>query len=111
MGLCSASAAHELLIIAVFVLIIFGPDKIPEIARTAGKAIQMFKRAQQDVEHVIKTEIYTPDLLSGFDGSSKEKPASSSPAPAPTLAAEQASSASAIWSAASDGDDEEGEEE
>jgi len=49
---------NELLIIAVFALIIFGPDKIPEIARGAGKAIQMFKRAQQDVEHVIKTEIY-----------------------------------------------------
>ena len=103
----------ELLIIAVFVLIIFGPDKIPEIARTAGKAMQMFKRAQQDVEHVIKTEIYTPDLLGGLDGSSKDKASTSSPAPAPspTLLADQASSASAIWSAAGDDDDEEGEEE
>ena len=61
MGLCSESAATELLIIAVFALIIFGPDKLPEIARTVGKAMNEFKRAQEDMERMIKAEMYGHD--------------------------------------------------
>jgi len=95
---------NELLIIAVFVIIIFGPDKIPEIARTVGKAVRMFKKVQEDVEHVIKTEIYTPDIL----GTSTEKPAQVAPVTPPV---DNVSSASAIWAAAGEDDDEEGEEE
>ncbi len=50
----------ELVIIAVFVLIIFGPDKIPEIARTVGKAMATFKRVQEDTERLIKAEMWSP---------------------------------------------------
>lgn len=96
---------NELLIIAIFVIIIFGPDKIPEIARTVGRAVRMFKKVQEDVEHVIKTEIYTPDLLGG----SAEKPATAPATPATPV--DNAASASAIWAAAGEDDDEEGEEE
>ena len=102
---------NELLIIAAFALIIFGPDKIPEIARGAGKAIQMFKKAQQEVEHVIKTEIIPPDVLSGFGVPSSDATTTPSSTPSPTQTAEQASNASAIWAAAVDSEDEEGEEE
>jgi len=96
---------NELLIIAVFALIIFGPDKIPEIARTAGKAIQMFKRAQQDVEHVIKTELYAPEIFGGT------APESTLTKPNPAQVVDEAASASAIWSAVGENEDEEGEEE
>jgi TatA/E family protein of Tat protein translocase len=51
----------ELLIVAVFAFVIFGPDKIPEIARTVSKAINMFKRTQEDMERLIKAE------MSGID--------------------------------------------
>lgn len=51
----------ELVLIAVFVLIIFGPDKIPEIARTVGKAMQTFKRVQEDTERLIKAEMLSSD--------------------------------------------------
>jgi TatA/E family protein of Tat protein translocase len=47
----------ELLIIGVFAFIIFGPDKIPEIARTVSKAINMFKRTQEDMERLVKAEM------------------------------------------------------
>jgi len=101
---------NELLIIAVFALIIFGPDKIPEIARTAGKAIQMFKKAQADVEHVIKTEIYpVAEMLDPFGPSGSN--AATSAASTAAIEAEQAASASAIWAEAVDNEDEEGEEE
>ncbi len=40
----------ELLVIALFILIFFGPKKIPDIARSLGKAIREFKKAMQDVQ-------------------------------------------------------------
>lgn len=51
----------ELILIAVFAFIIFGPDKIPEIARTVGKAVNMFKRTQEDMERLVKAEMYGID--------------------------------------------------
>ena len=51
----------ELLIVSLFAFIIFGPDKIPEIARTVSKAVAMFKRTQEDMERSIKAEMYGLD--------------------------------------------------
>jgi len=51
----------ELLIVAVFAFIIFGPDKIPEIARTVSKTVNMFKRTQEDMERMVKAEMYGID--------------------------------------------------
>ena len=74
----------ELLIVAVFAFIIFGPDKIPEIARTVSKAINMFKRTQEDMERLVKAEmmgvdpdkrpLLADDAAAG-QGSSGEQPA------------------------------------
>ncbi len=47
----------ELLLVGVFAFIIFGPDKIPEIARTISKAVNMFKRTQEDMERLVKAEM------------------------------------------------------
>jgi TatA/E family protein of Tat protein translocase len=47
----------ELLIVGIFAFIIFGPDKIPEIARTVSKAVNMFKRTQEDMERMVKAEM------------------------------------------------------
>ena len=66
----------ELLIVAVFAFIIFGPDKIPEIARTVSKAINMFKRTQEDMERMVKAEMYglDPDKNSMFAPADKARP-------------------------------------
>jgi sec-independent protein translocase protein TatA len=45
----------ELLLILVVALFFFGPDKIPEIARSLGKATGEFKKAQTETENEIKT--------------------------------------------------------
>jgi sec-independent protein translocase protein TatA len=40
----------ELLIIFVVVLLLFGPKKLPELARGLGRSIQEFKKAADDVK-------------------------------------------------------------
>ncbi|MEF9841507.1 MAG: twin-arginine translocase TatA/TatE family subunit [Raoultibacter sp.] len=50
----------ELILILVFGFLIFGPDKLPAIAKTVGQAIAKFKGAQEEMSKVIKTEVYDP---------------------------------------------------
>ncbi len=44
----------ELFLILIFGFLIFGPDKLPEIANTIGKAIAKFKGAQEDMTEQLK---------------------------------------------------------
>ncbi|MER3330134.1 MAG: twin-arginine translocase TatA/TatE family subunit [Candidatus Kapaibacterium sp.] len=41
----------ELLLIGVVVLLMFGPDKLPEIARSLGKGMQKVKQAQMQFQN------------------------------------------------------------
>lgn len=50
----------EILIILLIVLLLFGPKKIPEIARTLGRGFNELKKAQQDINSEIKD--YTEDV-------------------------------------------------
>lgn len=52
----------KLIIIAVVAFLFFGPDKLPEIARTVGKFIREFKKVQEEMETTIRSEMYTVDL-------------------------------------------------
>jgi sec-independent protein translocase protein TatA len=42
--------AQELMIIFLIVLLLFGANRIPEIARGLGRGIRDFKRATRDIE-------------------------------------------------------------
>ena len=53
--------ANELILILLFGFIIFGPDKLPAMAKTIGKAIAKFRTAQAEMNNVIKNEVYNPD--------------------------------------------------
>jgi sec-independent protein translocase protein TatB len=52
----------EIVIIAVLALILLGPDKLPEAARTAGKLMRELRRATDDIKDQLETEIYADDL-------------------------------------------------
>jgi sec-independent protein translocase protein TatA len=39
---------QELMIILVIVLLLFGAQKLPELARGLGKSVSEFKKAQED---------------------------------------------------------------
>lgn len=53
----------ELIFIMFIVLMLFGSDKVPEIARTMGKAMAQLKNATND----IKNEIHKGAEANGFD--------------------------------------------
>lgn len=38
----------ELLLIVVVGLLLFGPNKIPELARSCGRAVNMFKKGMRE---------------------------------------------------------------
>ena len=43
-------AGPDLLVILVIALIVFGPKKLPELAKTLGKAMGQFKKTTEDVK-------------------------------------------------------------
>ncbi len=47
----------EIMIILVVALIIIGPQKLPQMARTVGKAFGEFKRVTNDMKHTIDLEV------------------------------------------------------
>lgn len=47
----------ELFIILLFGFLIFGPDKLPEMAKTLGAALRKFNQAREEMESVIKGEV------------------------------------------------------
>ena len=47
----------EWLLILAFVLILFGPKRLPEIAEAMGKSIRKFKSATKDATDEVKREI------------------------------------------------------
>ncbi len=47
----------EILLILIVALIVWGPEKIPEIARTLGKAMRTFRKVTSDLTTTITKEL------------------------------------------------------
>ncbi len=47
----------EILLILVVALIIWGPGRLPEIARTLGKTVRAFRKATSDLTTVVTKEL------------------------------------------------------
>ncbi len=47
----------EMIFIAVLALLIFGPRKLPELARTLGKAMAEFRKASTDLRSQLEDEV------------------------------------------------------
>ena len=66
----------KLIIILIAAMVLIGPERLPEIARTVGKGIRMFTAAKDEMESLIKADMF-----------SAETPASSTVNPETTVAA------------------------
>lgn len=50
----------ELAIIVVFGFLLFGPDKLPQMGHTIGRAIRQFRETQEKMTAVVQSEIIDP---------------------------------------------------
>jgi len=50
----------ELFLILIFLFLIVGPERLPQMGRTIGRAIRQFKNAQDEVNKVIQKEVVDP---------------------------------------------------
>lgn len=50
----------ELVIILVFGFLLFGPDKLPQMGRTIGRALRQFRETQEKLTAVVQTEVVDP---------------------------------------------------
>lgn len=51
---------QELFLIILFAFLLFGPDKLPGMGRTIGRALRQFRTAQEGVTKVVQSEIIDP---------------------------------------------------
>ena len=68
----------EILVVAVLALLVFGPEKLPEIGRTLGKGLNQMKKMASDV----KSEF---DLSMDDEDDKPEASASKAAEPAPAV--------------------------
>lgn len=47
----------EMLVIAIFGLLVFGPKKLPEMARHAAQAVREFKKVTGEITHDLQSEL------------------------------------------------------
>jgi Tat protein translocase TatB subunit len=68
----------ELVVILIVALLVVGPAKLPELAKTLGKAFSQFKRMADDVKDTIEEEVLKedrkPEETAQDDGKGADKP-------------------------------------
>ena len=70
----------ELIVILVVALVVLGPKRLPEVARTLGKALAEFRRQTADVMEEFNVQALLDDKPKQTP---KPAPPSSAPAPEP----------------------------
>ena len=85
---------NHLIIIIIIAFLLFGPDKIPQIARTIGKFMREFKKIQDEMETTMRAEMYKVDLT-------PNPGVTSSAGSSPSLAAEPSAASGGSGSAVS----------
>jgi sec-independent protein translocase protein TatB len=79
----------EILIILVLALILLGPQKLPEAAKSIGKGLRQISRATEDVKRQVQTAMYEEDRPKPVP------PARAAPAAAATPAGAEVAAATA----------------
>jgi sec-independent protein translocase protein TatA len=64
----------EIMVVAVVALIVFGPQRLPEIARSVGRALNELKRQASDIRNEFEAGLDITDEPMGPDEPAKPKP-------------------------------------
>jgi len=62
----------EMLMILAVALIVFGPKRLPELAKSLGRALGEFRRATSDLKDSIETDTGLDDVRSSLDEVKKD---------------------------------------
>jgi TatA/E family protein of Tat protein translocase len=52
----------EILLIGALALLLFGPDKIPQVARTVGRFVREFNKYKDIMESTFRSEMYAAEM-------------------------------------------------
>jgi len=66
----------EMILILAVALIVIGPKKLPDLAKSLGKAMGEFKRATSDLKESMQIDTELKEVKSTFDDLAKDAPAS-----------------------------------
>ena len=73
----------ELVVILVVALVVLGPARLPELARTLGKAMAEFRRQSSDIMDEFQQQVRLEDEAKRRPAKSKTPPPSPSPSGEP----------------------------
>ena len=57
----------EIIVILVVVLVVFGPKKLPDLAKSIGRGMAEFKKATQDLKASLNMDEEIQEIKKGFD--------------------------------------------
>jgi len=66
----------EMILILAVALIVIGPKKLPDLARSLGKAMGEFKKATSDLKESMQIDTELKEVKSAFDDIGKSEPVS-----------------------------------
>jgi sec-independent protein translocase protein TatB len=66
---------QELVLILVIALIILGPKKLPDVAKSLGRALNEFKRATSDIKESLDMDTSLNSVKKSFDAMNDTRPA------------------------------------
>lgn len=64
----------EMILILAVALIVIGPKKLPDLAKSLGKAMGEFKKATSDLKESMQIDTELKDVKTAFDDIGKEGP-------------------------------------
>jgi TatA/E family protein of Tat protein translocase len=73
----------EVVLILVVALLVFGPSKLPELARQLGKGLAEFRRASTELRQSVMAEVEEPSRPAPPRGPADEMAAAAPPAAPP----------------------------
>ena len=57
----------EIIVIFVIALLVFGPKKLPDLGKSIGRAMAEFKKASDDFQESVRSEMKEVEKSSGID--------------------------------------------
>lgn len=82
-GIMFGIGMQELVLILVIALIILGPKKLPDVAKSLGKALNEFKRATSDIKDSLEVDNNLHSVKKSFDALNDSQPPAESKPSAP----------------------------